>query len=227
MEIKKNRKANLEQKRPIFFQIGLIVAISLSILAFEWPAEVQQNDIFIGIPVSEYEEEIVRATFVKPPLPPAPPVPMIALDLEIVDNLTDIKDPDVYTGDIDDYNFTAWFDNMEDEPEEPEETVFYAVSDMPTFKGGDLTEFHKYVQQHVSFPQIAQEMGIDGKVLVQFIVNKKGEISDITITRSVDPVLDNEVIKVLREAPDWQPGKQFGKTVKVMFNIPVYFKLNR
>lgn len=225
METKKNKKADLESKRPLFFQIGLMIAIALSILAFEWSTDIKDNDLISGIPITDYEEDMIQPTFVKKEIPPAPPVPIIALDLEIVDDLTDIQEPDLYVGDIEDFNFNAYYDAFPEEEEVPEETVFIAVSDMPTFNGGDLSAFHRYVQQHVEYPSLAQEAGIDGKVLVQFIVDKSGAIIGIEILRSVDPVLDDAVKKVLKEAPKWKPGEQFGKKVKVKFVMPVIFKL--
>lgn len=110
--------------------------------------------------------------------------------------------------------------------EEKDPDLYFIVEDMPTFRGGSLENFRNYIQEAIEYPPIAKENGIRGTVYVNFVVNKKGEITSIKIVRGVDPSLDNEVIHALKSAPKWSPGKQRGKRVKVSMSIPVKFQLN-
>ena len=102
--------------------------------------------------------------------------------------------------------------------------IFLVVEDRPQFPGGDA-ELMKYLQQNIQYPKEAQEQGKQGRVIVQFVVNKDGSICEDTIIRSVDPQLDAEAIRVIRSMPNWTPGKQKGEPVRVRFTIPVTFRL--
>lgn len=104
--------------------------------------------------------------------------------------------------------------------------IFVVVEDMPTFQGGDINKFRAWVQNNVSYPEIASENGIQGKVFVAFVVNTAGKVGDIWIMRGVDPSLDNEVIRTIENSPDdWTPGKQRGQEVNVRFSMTVNFQL--
>ena len=104
--------------------------------------------------------------------------------------------------------------------------MFIAVEDMPSFQGGTVNKFRTYVQKNIKYPSVAANNGIEGTVFIKFVVNKDGSISDIEIMRGVDPALDNEAKRVIRNAPEWDPGKQRGKPVRVQFTIPIVFKLS-
>lgn len=108
---------------------------------------------------------------------------------------------------------------------EKEEPVFLTVEEPATFQGGDLQSFVKWVQENIKYPKEFAESCITGKVFVQFTVDQKGKLVDIKILRGVDPLLDNEVIRVLNSSPKWTPAKQGGRAVKQTFTIPVVFKL--
>ncbi len=108
-----------------------------------------------------------------------------------------------------------------------EEKVFISVEENATFQGGDISGFATWVKEHLVFPESALEMGIEGKVIVQFVVNSKGAIEKVVVLRGVDPVLDQEVIRTIQNSPKWVPGKQGGKPVKQQFVIPVNFKLTK
>jgi Ca-activated chloride channel family protein len=108
---------------------------------------------------------------------------------------------------------------------EMEEAPFLVVEQSATFQGGDITKFSEWVQMNIKYPLIQEEFPISGKVYVQFTVDQKGKVVDIKILRGVDPLLDNEVIRVLQSSPLWIPAKQGGRTVKQQFTIPVVFKL--
>ena len=109
--------------------------------------------------------------------------------------------------------------------EEEEEVVFVVVETMPEFPGGQQALF-KYLSENVKYPVIAQENGIQGRVICQFVVNKDGAIVDVEVVRSGgDPSLDKEAMRVIKSMPKWNPGKQRGKAVRVKYTVPVNFRL--
>ena len=110
-------------------------------------------------------------------------------------------------------------------PEEPEEEeIFQVVEEQASFPGG-YGECLKWLQKNLNYPQIAQENGVQGQVVVRFVVNKDGSIVDPVVVRSVDPYLDKEALRVVKLMPKWNPGKQRGKAVRCMFTLPVKFRL--
>lgn len=110
-------------------------------------------------------------------------------------------------------------------PQEQEEEVFTVVEEMPEFKGG-RKELFKYLQENIKYPETAKKDSIQGTVFVSFVVGKKGEIENAKILRGVRKDLDQESIRVVSEMPNWEPGKQSGKAVRVMFNLPIKYKLD-
>ena len=112
---------------------------------------------------------------------------------------------------------------VEEEPVE-EEQIFQVVEEMPEFPGG-MAECLKFLAKNIKYPTIAQENGVQGRVIVQFVVNSDGTIVDPVVMRSVDPYLDKEALRVIKMMPKWKPGKQRGKAVRVKYTVPVTFKL--
>ncbi len=110
------------------------------------------------------------------------------------------------------------------EPEQKEEEVFVVVEEMPEFPGG-VVALRTYLAQAVKYPVIAQENGIQGKVYVNFVVNKDGSVSNAKIARGVDPSLDAEALRVVSTLPKWKPGKQRGAPVRVSYTVPINFQL--
>jgi len=105
-----------------------------------------------------------------------------------------------------------------------EDEVFYIVEEMPAFPGGDAALL-SYLARQVKYPVVAQENGIQGKVLVNFVVNTDGSITNAKIARPVDPSLDKEALRVVNGLPKWKPGKQGGKPVRVSYTVPINFVL--
>ena len=103
--------------------------------------------------------------------------------------------------------------------------VYDVVEQMPSFPGG-ISGLRTYLNQNIRYPAEAQENCVQGRVVVSFVVGKDGHISDVTVLRSVDPSLDKEAVRVIRNMPRWTPGKQGGEPVKVRYNVPVSFRLN-
>lgn len=109
-------------------------------------------------------------------------------------------------------------------PKEEENKVFDVVEENPSFPGGRAA-LMKWLNENINYPVIAAENGIEGRVIVQFVVSKTGQISDVRVARGVDPSLDKEAVRVVSNMPNWTPGRQNGTTVNVRFTLPVTFKL--
>lgn len=225
MQQKKTDKADLEKKKGLFLEIGYVVALALVLLGFEW-TKTDINVSSLGeLQDLAGEEEIVPITRQELQKPVTPPKPQkVILELNIVEDDVELED------DLEIEDFEASQDDeieiiVMEEEEEEEAEVFYIVEDMPQFQGEGLEAFRNYIQGSIKYPPIAMENGISGTVYVNFVVNKKGEIAQITIVRGVDPSLDNEVIRALKAAPKWTPGMQRGKPVNVSMAIPVKFIL--
>ncbi len=114
--------------------------------------------------------------------------------------------------------------DVQPEPDIPEVIDFYIIEQKPEFPGGNET-IHKWISEHLVFPKIAKENNIDGTVYVEFVIDIDGSVTDIKIIRGVDPSLENEAYRVVSMMPKWKPGKQNGKPVKVIFRLPIKFKL--
>lgn len=226
MELKKSKKADLENKKGIFIQVGLVVSLSVILIGFEWtskPAVIDDTEMVKEI---QFEDEMIITRREEPPKEePKPEAPKVAEVLEIVENDEEIDDFD-FDMEVDD-NTEYDFAMMDDEDENiDEEQIFYIVEDMPTFNGGEpAVEFRKYIGQNLQYPEIAAENGISGRVIVQFAVNSTGKVVDAIVVRSVDPALDKEAVRVVMASPKWSPGKQRGKPVKVLFTFPINFVL--
>ncbi len=223
MERKKSEQANLENKRGLFLEIGLVVVLGLIFLAFEWKSKPPKMEADNDQEVVEEDQEMVPITRQPETPPPPPPPPPKVIDV------INIVDDDVEVSNI---NLNELFNNPDLElsnidytPEETEETVFIIVEDMPSFNGEGKEGFRSYIANNMSYPTIAQENGIEGRVYVQFTVNSKGQVVDVQVARGVDPSLDAEAVRVIKSSPPWEPGKQRGKPVSVRFTFPVNFVL--
>lgn len=228
MELKKSPKADLENKKSLFMQIGLVVSLAICLYGFESTDRVARVDSLGTTEGPVVEEEIIPITRQdQPPPPPPPPPPKVVDMLVIVDDNTDIKDElEIEDTEVDDKTAITAVMQVSNAKEEVEEEaqVFYIVEEMPEFPGGDAA-LKAYLAQSVKYPTIAQENGIQGKVYVSFVVGKDGSITNAKIARSVDPSLDKEALRVVNSLPKWKPGKQGGKPVRVSYTVPINFVL--
>ncbi len=110
------------------------------------------------------------------------------------------------------------------EQKEEETKVFEVVEQMPQFPGGDAA-LMQYLSSHIKYPVVAEENGIQGRVVCTFVVERNGSISDVRVVKSVDPSLDKEAVRVIKGMPTWIPGKQNGSAVRVKYTVPVTFRL--
>jgi len=111
------------------------------------------------------------------------------------------------------------------EPQEQKAEIFTVVEEMPEFKGG-RKELFKYLQENIKYPENAKKDSIQGTVFVTFVIGEIGEVEDVRILRGVNEDLDKEALRVVRAMPNWMPGKQDGKAVRVSFNLPIRYKLD-
>ncbi len=225
MEIKKSDKANLENKKLTYLLMGFVFVLSVGYVALEWTEqevtkyEVADTDFLI-----EDEIEIQQTTQETPP-PPPPPAPVQEVQvLNVVENDVETETIEIQAEDTKEEVVIAPPVEVVEEEEE-EQTVFVVVETMPEFPGGQA-ELFKYLSQNVKYPVIAQENGIQGRVICQFVVNKDGSIVDVEVVRSGgDSSLDKEAVRVIKSMPKWKPGKQRGKAVRVKYTVPVNFRL--
>ena len=229
MELKKSRKANLEKSRGLFFEIGLVSALAVTLIAFEWTGSGKSEIIYETSEDLTLEEELAPITrqenIVKPPPPPKPEISEI---LNIVEDDIEIDNEFIIADAEADQETEIEIRDYVELPmveEECEEEVFFIVEDMPKFNGKDRDEFRKFIGENLRYPQIAADNGITGIVYLQFTINKNGQVTDVEVVRGVDPALDKEAIRVITSSPRWSPGKQRGKPVNVRFTFPIHFIL--
>lgn len=224
MQIKKSQHASLEDKKIIYVLMGFVFVLSLCYVALEWTEqEVTKYEVMDDEFLFEEEVEIQQTTQETPPPPPPPAVQEVEV-LNVVED--DVETESIEINTEDDKEEVVIAAPVEaPEEEEEEEVIFVVVESMPEFPGGQQALF-KYINENVKYPVIAQENGIQGRVICQFVVNKDGSIVDIEVVRSGgDPSLDKEAVRVVKSMPKWKPGKQRGKPVRVKFTVPINFKL--
>lgn len=223
MEVKKNPEVDANNKRPAFYSIGLVVALSLTLVAFEWkvfedgPAQLGQ------LQVDTEEEEIIPITQMEVPPPPPPPPPQTQI-IEIVEDDEEIEEELEIEDTEMDEDTEIEFVEIEEEEVVEEEQIFQIVEDMPSFPGGEAKLF-EYLGKNMKYPSMARDAGIQGVVFVQFVVGKDGSIRDVTVLRGIGGGCDEEAIRVVEKMPNWKPGKQRGKAVTVQYRLPVRFVL--
>ncbi|WP_346862090.1 energy transducer TonB [uncultured Draconibacterium sp.] len=227
IENKKSEKANLENKKSIFFLIGLVIALSSVLYAFEW--KTSTSDAAMEFDTHDYTPE----EYIFIPRTPAEkkeiPKPMVQVEIiKLVENDQQVDDIFAdFSSEPDDgleIDFSNPVFKPSENPLDKPDDIFIHVEIMPEFPGGKQALL-SYLANNVKYPLIAQENGIKGKVYVSFVIDELGNINDVDLLRGVDSALDNEALRVVRGMPKWKPGKQAGKAVKVRYTVPIYFEL--
>ena len=225
MQLKKSPKVSLEDKKLIYTLMGALLVLSICFVAFEWTEkEVTKYDVVDQDFLIEEEIDIQQTTQETPPPPPPPAVQEVEI-LNVVDD--DVKTESVEIKTEDDKDVEVVIAPPVEAPvvEEVEEEIFVVVESMPEFPGG-AQEMMKFIAENIKYPVIAQENGIQGRVICQFVIEKNGSVTDIQVVRSSgDASLDKEAERVIKTMPKWKPGKQRGKPVRVKYTIPVSFRL--
>ena len=228
MEVKKSQKASLENKRFLFVEIGLVLALLITLGAFEWSSKEKQEASLLAENTEIIEEEMVPITQETPPPPPeVAKIPVLSDQIDIIDD--DIKVNDNILNLEDDSNLGVeiqdYVEEVKEEVVEEETIPFQLVEEKPKFQGGDANDFSKWVNQRLVYPEVAKENGVQGRVMLQFTVKTDGSVSDVKVLRGVDPSLDKEAVRVVSMSPKWTPGKQRDRKVKVTYTFPVIFQL--
>lgn len=227
MEVKKSKRAAIENQRGTWLLMGLVVVLAFMFVTFEWT----QHDINVATgsladePV--FVETLLPITYPEEKLePPPPPALKVAELLNIVDD--DDPDADVVVVGSEDTDAPVVIGyiplEVETEKAPVEDEIFALVEKMPEFPGGNAALF-QYLNKNIKYPVVPQEQGIQGKVIIQFVVDKNGTITDPVVVRSVDPYLDKEALRVIKAMPKWKPGMQRNQAVRVKYTVPVTFRL--
>ncbi len=228
MEIKKSERADLERSKGTSLLIGFVLALSVMFVALEWTQrEKEDNSEIYGVKDISLNEEMVPITLPEKKTVPPPPAAVTQADIiEIVDDDADIEE-DIMASTEDQVEWVDLdeIDYVEVEPEPEEEEIFMVVEDAPEFPGGTQALLD-YLRKNIKYPAICRENNIQGRVLVSFVVNKDGAIVDPEVVKGVNPSLDKEALRVISGMPNWKPGSQRGKPVRVKYTVPVNFRLN-
>ncbi|MFN3840229.1 MAG: energy transducer TonB [Cyclobacteriaceae bacterium] len=227
-EPKKYARADLEQVKLLMLSIGLTITMLLVVAAFEWRT-VEKSEVKIITRNSNVFEEIaeIPQTEIPPPPPPVLQQPRIVevpdeqeieeeikvdFDIDVTDKTVIQELPVIETPKI-------------EEPEEEADKIFMVVEQSASPKGG-MAAFYKYISDNIRYPAQARRMGIEGKVFVEFVVDRDGTLTQFTVVKGIGAGCDEEAVRVLKNAPSWNPGKQRGKPVRQRMVIPIIFKLS-
>jgi len=223
MEIRKSPQANLENKKVFFILIGFVIVLSLVFIALEWSRSDFKRYVKVDFDNGFTDEIIIPQTAEKAPTPPPPPPPTSFIEqIKIVDNTVITKGID-FTSETGKNDTIGFFDNpvplivKDDDTDVP----FVFVENMPEFSGS----ISKYLSENVKYPASAIDNQIQGRVICEFVVNRDGSIVDVVVVGPVHPSLDKEAVRVIKSMPNWIPGKQRGKAVRVKYILPINFKL--
>lgn len=224
MEEKKNPKYDLARQSGMWLNLGLTLSLAIIIFAFEYKSYDDSGLLDLG-QVQDDFEDIMEIPPTEQPPPPPPKVQLPEI-IEIPDD-EEIEDEIEIELDVEINEETVVEDIIfEDAPEEEDvDEVFSIVEDQPEFPGG-MSAFYKYVGDNMKYPAQARRMGIEGRVFVQFVVEKDGTITEVKAVKGIGAGCDEEAERVLRSSPKFKPGKQRGRPVKVRMVLPIQFKLN-
>jgi protein TonB len=234
MEVKKTVAADLEGTRSTSMLIGLVLILAAMYVAFEWgnrDIKKIETDVVYEI-AFEQEVDIPLTKQQQVMAPPPAAAPQVAEILNIVDDKTELQEETIETSEetnqvVAASTGTGSPSSVATGPvglasvDTDEDEIFAVAEQQPEFPG----DLMKYLHDKIKYPSIAQENGIQGRVICTFVVNKDGSIVDIKVVRSVDAALDKEAIRVIENMPKWRPGKQAGKPVRVKYTLPVVFRL--
>ncbi len=223
---KKSSKADLEDKKSLFFEIGLALSMLLVLVAFEWKSTRNIDLKDVKAPkITDFIEEIPITEPDEIKTPPSPNEVFYSDKINVIDNnLTPKQSPEnIFTGE--DINGLPPVISARAEEEVEEAVIIVQV--MPKFGEGGLDEFrNEFVMKNLRYPEEAQENRISGCVYIEFVVEKDGSLSNFKSIRKADESLISEAIRVIKKSPKWTPGKHNGKLVRVKFTLPINFVLN-
>ena len=225
MEIKKNPKVDVQNKRVLLLEIGLALSLLFVIGAFLYtPREYKIEQVEMVAAVVEEEITEITRQDQKPPEPPKRTEITVITDI-----LNIVTNDEKITTDVD---FAEFAEDVEiiqqvavEEENIEDDQPFVKVEQMPSFMGGDLMTFRNWVQSKVRYPQIAQENNISGRVLLMFVIERDGSLTNIQVLQTPDSSLSDEAIRILKTSPKWTPGKQRNQSVRVKYTLPIDFRI--
>ncbi|MDO1444778.1 TonB family protein [Rhodocytophaga aerolata] len=225
MEAKKNPKVELANKYSLFLNIGLVISLALCLAAFEWKTYDDLSGVDIGVKTIEPEVTLViPITDLTPPPPPKVQPEIIEVKEEEIEEELAIFETEITPETIIAPPTLPIEKAAEPIQEEDTEGTFIVVENPPMPEGG-FDGFGKYLQKNLKYPEQARRMNVEGKVFVQFVIDKDGSPTDITVLKGIGSGCDEEAVRVIKNMPKWTPGKQRGRPVKVKMSLPVVFKL--
>lgn len=230
MEIKKTSKANLENKKSRWLLVSYVIVLVFMFVAFEWSERDVKIDMSGALTENVFELDMeIPITDPKELIAPPPPVaPAIAEILTIVTDESQVEETAIASSEeLGGRVEIKPIATTTDESAPLEDEIFEIVEENPEFLNGGMVGLMQYLGKSINYPTIAIENGTEGRVTVQFIVNKDGSIVDVKVLRGIDPYLDKEAVRVISSMPKWKPGKQRGKAVRCKYTVPVMFKLQR
>ena len=230
MEVKKSKKANLENKVVLFREIGFVVVLLIILIVFEIGVSESNNANLMNTEISEDETEMVEVTREEQQPEPEQPKPEMP-EPPRAENIEETEDAredqsNLMKENNDDQNAEIEQNFNFEEEEEVKETVHVRVEKMPGFPGG-MGSLIKFIGEHLEYPLEAADLGLEGTVVVKFVVNKNGKAVNPEIVKGVNPMLDKAALDVVAKLPTFEPGEQAGEKVPVYFNLPVQFKLGK
>lgn len=224
INVKTERRSRSEQNKHVVKWFSFCISILAIILVFEWKSYDAGSIVQLASLSDSFEDMLdIPVTQQPPPPPPAVQQPVVIEvpdDEEIEEEIS--IDLDIEMTEDQMIEEIVYFEAPE---EEVAETIHQIVEEMPTPFGG-LSAFYKYLSKNLQYPAQAKRLGIEGKVYMLFVVEKAGALTDIAVQKGIGAGCDEESIRVLKNAPKWNPGKQRGRPVRVRYCFPIIFKLN-
>jgi protein TonB len=224
MEAKKTRRADLQNRRVLFLEIGLVAALFLVVSAFAW-SQSEKKVVAMVDTVAAVEQEVVVNTEQEQRQPEVKPQinQVLSEFIDVVRNETTIDTE--YTFDDFSEDFVVEVPTVQEEV--IEDIPIFNAEEMPTFQGGTINDFRTWVQTRLQYPRMAIENSIQGTVTLKFVIERDGSLSSIEEIATPDRSLTEEAIRVLKMSPKWSPGKQRNKPVRVFYILPVQFQLQQ
>ena len=233
MQLKKNPQADLNRNRNLYFVIGLTSVLGIVWGAVEYKSYEKTFDLSSVNMLEDDEEDVPITEQLKTPPPPPPPPPPAPEVIEIVEDEEEVEETVIESTESDEEMIIE--DIVVEDDFEDIDVPFAVIEDVPIFPGCESVaksqrracfqeQMNKHIRKNFRYPDIAQEMGIQGRVYVNFIISKDGSITNIRM-RGPDKNLENEAARIIGRLPKMTPGKQRGRAVRVPFSIPITFRL--
>ena len=228
MKPKKTEKADLEKRRGLYLEIGLVVALAAALVAFNVKSyDNEQIEVTQRTAEDETEEMVIQTQQDELPPPPPPEPEVVTTELNVIDNDAETENEmsmDVFEKVEKQENIEIVQVQVEQEEEEKEDEIFQVVEQDPEYPGG-IEALYKYIQSNIKYPQLAKENNITGRVFVTFVVEKDGSVSNVKAARDIGGGCGAEAVRVVKSMPKWTPGKQRDKAVRAAYTLPVNFNL--